>query len=90
MIAKIIGDLQADGKPDSYLFVVEDTEAELFSPVFEQSSIAAAKRVYKLKTLKELPEGVNVESFKLHLVGSRRGRSFIMGDFLLMTGDKDE
>lgn len=90
MIATKIEDLQADGKPDAYLFVVEDTVAEIFSPVFEQSSIAAAKRVFKHKTLKEIPEGVELDSFKLHLVGSRRGAFFIMGSFLVMTGDKDE
>ena len=74
----------------SFLFVVEDIVAGEFSPVFEQSSIDAAKRVFLLKTLKQLPEGFDVRDFALHCVGSRIGVDINQfdGAGLVMKGDQ--
>lgn len=60
-------------QPEAYLFVVEDKPAGIVSPVFEQSSTAAACRVFRLKTLKDLPEGFDPLDLTLYLVGKRSG-----------------
>lgn len=62
-----------DSKPDALLFVVKDVCAELVSPVFEQSSVKSAERVFAHKTLKELPEGVEKSELELWFVGERHG-----------------
>lgn len=78
-----------DSKPTSLLFVIEDVVAEQFSPVFEQPTVAAGERIFKTKTLGEVPEGVPKSDFKLWLVGARFGLTFVMGSVLLLNGAED-
>lgn len=73
----------------AWLFVVEDVPAETCSPVFEQSSVASAKRIFINKTLKDMPEGFVSSDFVLWLVGRRLGSDVFTVKRKLMEGDKD-
>lgn len=57
--------------PDAYLYVVVDGEADLCSPVFECPNDAVAIRNFRLKTVKEIPEGFDKSKFLLYRVGTR-------------------
>lgn len=67
----------------SGLYQVYDHVARVFSPVFEQSSDEAAKRVFRLKTMKEVPAEAEKADWLLFRVGTRKGY-MIEGDFALL------
>jgi len=77
-------------EPQAFIFQIKDFDGEQFSPVFEQSSIGMAKRIFKIKTLKDVPEGIDLSSFELWLVGIRRNMDIELIRKLVMIGDKDE
>lgn len=71
------------------LFVVYDAAADICSPVFEQSSVGAARRVFRLKTLKEIPEGFDASDFSLWYVGRRRGVTLSSDIKLVAVGNEE-
>lgn len=84
-------DVKFDGQDaEAFLFIIKDVDGEMNSPIFEQSSIAMAKRVFKHKTLKDVPEGLDLATFELWCVGVRRKMEIKLTMSLEMRGDDNE